>query len=54
MSVVDWLERSPELPPNVRLVLSSRPHPPAQDAGRHPGRKHRGDRTRPRVRRRAR
>ena len=27
MSVLDWLERSPELPPNVRIVLSSRPHP---------------------------
>jgi hypothetical protein len=27
MSVLDWLERSPELPPNVRVVLSSRPHP---------------------------
>jgi len=24
MSVLDWLERSPELPPNVRIVLSSR------------------------------
>lgn len=27
MSVLDWLERSPELPANVRVVLSSRPHP---------------------------
>jgi hypothetical protein len=27
MSVVDWLERSPELPANVRVILSSRPHP---------------------------
>ncbi len=27
MSVLDWLERSPELPANVQFVLSSRPHP---------------------------
>ena len=27
MSVLDWLQRGPELPSNVRFVLSSRPHP---------------------------
>lgn len=27
MSIVDWLESSPELPDNVQIVLSSRPHP---------------------------
>lgn len=26
MTVLDWLERSPELPANVRVVVSSRPH----------------------------
>jgi hypothetical protein len=26
-TVLDWLETCPELPPNVRFVLSSRPHP---------------------------
>ncbi|MFI5593717.1 hypothetical protein ACIA5G_52455 [Amycolatopsis sp. NPDC051758] len=25
-SVLDWLERSPELPPNVRVILTCRPH----------------------------
>ncbi|MBO0906689.1 hypothetical protein [Arthrobacter sunyaminii] len=27
MSILDWLESGPELPPNVRFVVSSRPHP---------------------------
>ena len=27
MSVLDWLEQAPEVPSNVRLVLTSRPHP---------------------------
>ncbi|SNY23391.1 hypothetical protein [Paractinoplanes atraurantiacus] len=27
VSVLDWLERSPQLPQNVRIVFSSRPHP---------------------------